>query len=129
MNKIKTKDETSVFDWCYLLVWRLRINQDEETKDESDRDSDYKTDDPQHTGEETHVFVLFFPMKIFKEKKSKRINKRKNESESVIRKHEGEGIGSKTVTKKREPFCFQPPKSFSMWLKGFFRLVTLFFFA
>lgn len=46
---------------------RLRINQDEETKDESDRDSDYKTDDPQHTGEETHV--LFFSMKILKKKK------------------------------------------------------------
>lgn len=44
-------------DQVYLFVCRLRINQDEESKDESNRDSDNETEDPQHTREETHFLV------------------------------------------------------------------------
>ena len=45
---------------CYLFVWRLRIDEDEESNDESDRDSDCETKDPQHTPEKSHLFSFFF---------------------------------------------------------------------
>lgn len=38
---------------------RLRINQDEESNDESNGDSDYEPDDPQHTCDETHFLFIF----------------------------------------------------------------------
>lgn len=48
----------------YLFVWRLRIDEDEETNDESDGDSDCETEDPQHTPEKPHPFsflsMIFF---------------------------------------------------------------------